>query len=83
MSQSQYSKLHNWFINLSACSRRRSRLEQSGRLDVTLHCQRNGNYEELQCDLGVCWCAEPKTGALKIGTAVVHESLWNLLPCCK
>lgn len=67
----------------SACSRHRARLEAEGRLDVTLHCARNGNYEKLQCDSGVCWCADPKTGVTLPGTRVVPHGLWNLLPCCK
>lgn len=67
----------------SACSRHRARLEAEGRLDVTLHCARNGNYEKLQCDSGVCWCADPKTGVTLPGTRVVPRGLWNLLPCCK
>lgn len=69
-------------ISFLACSRHRAKLESDGRLDVTLHCARNGNYEQLQCDSGVCWCADPKTGVTLPGTRVVQEGLWKLLPCC-
>lgn len=64
-----------------ACSRRRADLEAEGRIDVTLHCTPDGNYEELQCDRGVCWCAEPQTGTQQPGTRAVPEDLWTLLPC--
>lgn len=66
-----------------ACSRHRYNLEKSGRIDVTLHCSSNGNYENLQCDSGVCWCANEKTGKVVAGTRVVPESMWKLLPCCE
>lgn len=69
-------------ISFLACSRHRAKLEADGRLDVTLHCARNGNYEQLQCDSGVCWCADPKTGVTLPGTRVVQKGLWKLLPCC-
>ncbi|XP_055538018.1 uncharacterized protein LOC129725806 [Wyeomyia smithii] len=64
-----------------ACSRRRAKLESEGRTGVTLHCTQNGNYEELQCDSGVCWCADQHSGDPLVGTTVVHASLWQLLPC--
>ncbi|XP_053664762.1 thyroglobulin-like [Anopheles marshallii] len=64
-----------------ACSRRRAELEAEGRIDVTLHCTQNGNYEELQCDQDVCWCADAKTGTQKPGTRAVSAELWTLLPC--
>uniref|UniRef100_A0A182TCP7 Thyroglobulin type-1 domain-containing protein n=1 Tax=Anopheles maculatus TaxID=74869 RepID=A0A182TCP7_9DIPT len=41
----------------------------------------NGNFEELQCDSGLCWCADEFTGSVQLGTTVVHDSLWQLLPC--
>lgn len=44
---------------------------------------RNGNYEPLQCDSGVCWCAEEQTGRIVNGTRPVPENLWTKLPCCK
>ncbi|GAB0090429.1 Thyroglobulin type-1 domain-containing protein [Sergentomyia squamirostris] len=64
-----------------ACSRKRHQMEQEGRNDVTLHCQQNGNYEELQCDSGTCWCADPATGFIEKDTIAVPEHLWTLLPC--
>lgn len=78
--QSLRSACHSF---LPACSRRRDKLEKEGRFDVTLHCTQNGNYEELQCDSGLCWCADELTGSVQLGTTVVHESLWELLPCCE
>uniref|UniRef100_A0A8W7P4E7 Thyroglobulin type-1 domain-containing protein n=1 Tax=Anopheles coluzzii TaxID=1518534 RepID=A0A8W7P4E7_ANOCL len=64
-----------------ACSRRRADLEAEGRFDVTLHCTPDGNYEQLQCDQGVCWCADSETGTQTAGTRAVPEELWSLLPC--
>lgn len=64
------------------CSRHRFNLEAKGIIS-TLHCQQNGNYEELQCDAGVCFCVETKTGQLQAGTKVLPDSLWTKLPCCK
>ncbi|XP_063702893.1 uncharacterized protein LOC134832705 [Culicoides brevitarsis] len=63
-----------------ACSRHRSKLEASGRIS-TLHCQQNGNYEELQCDGGACFCVDTKTGQLLAGTKVLPDNLWTKLPC--
>lgn len=65
-----------------SCSKRRFELEQQG-IYTTFHCQQNGNYENLQCDLGVCFCVDPMTGILQPGTVVVPENLWTMLPCCK
>lgn len=65
-----------------ACSRHRFKLEAEGHIS-TLHCQQNGNYEELQCEAGVCFCVEPKTGHLQAGTKVLPDTLWTQLPCCK
>lgn len=66
-----------------ACSRRRSQLEEAGRNDVSFHCAANGDYEEMQCDSGICWCAEPGTGRIQAGTIAVPEPLWDMLPCCE
>lgn len=66
-----------------ACSRQRFYAEMNGRIDVTLHCQDNGNFERLQCDSGVCWCADEMTGFIEQDTFAVPESLWTFLPCCK
>ncbi|XP_055628408.1 uncharacterized protein LOC129769900 isoform X2 [Toxorhynchites rutilus septentrionalis] len=64
-----------------ACSRLRADLEATGRRDVTLHCTANGNFEELQCDDGLCWCVEPKAGRAWPNSPVVPLSLWKHLPC--
>ncbi|XP_019933156.3 uncharacterized protein LOC109623117 isoform X2 [Aedes albopictus] len=64
-----------------ACSRRRSDLEAAGRQDVTLHCSADGNFETLQCDGGVCWCADPKTGEPWPRVPAVLPSMWQKLPC--
>lgn len=47
----------------------------------TLHCDSKGNFEELQCDVGLCWCVEPKTG--KLLSPMVPEQAMTKLPCCK
>jgi len=52
---------------------------QEGRSDVSLHCDEKGNYEELQCDKGRCWCIQPKTG--EATSIVLPVTLWHLLPC--
>lgn len=72
---------YNYFF--SACSRKRYALEANGRLDVTLHCSSNGNYEEIQCDSGICWCADSRNGRVVLGTRAVPEHMWTMLPCCK
>ncbi|KAG5681650.1 hypothetical protein PVAND_011065 [Polypedilum vanderplanki] len=80
-------KLFGWdwwrnAINMTcACSRQRFRAETTGRLDVTLHCLPNGNFERLQCDMGICWCADEQFGHIEKGTIAVPESLWTYLPC--
>ncbi|XP_073947524.1 uncharacterized protein [Choristoneura fumiferana] len=61
-----------------ACSRRRAELEAQGEL-VTLHCTQSGDYELLQCDNDLCWCAQPKTGQPL--APPVHQKNLNLLPC--
>lgn len=65
------------------CSRQRFEETAKGRTDVTLHCKSNGDFEALQCDSGVCWCADETTGNLVDGTLAVPDDLWTLLPCCK
>ncbi|XP_049874767.1 uncharacterized protein LOC126372878 isoform X2 [Pectinophora gossypiella] len=62
-----------------ACSRRRAELESAGRQDVTLHCTSAGDFEPLQCDDGLCWCAQPKTGQ-PTGLPVLEQDM-SLLPC--
>ncbi|KAJ8713368.1 hypothetical protein PYW07_013738 [Mythimna separata] len=61
-----------------ACSRRRAELEAEDRV-VTLHCTANGDYEPLQCDDGMCWCAQPRTGQPTVGP--IPEEDITLLPC--
>lgn len=65
-----------------ACSRRRADLEATGRNDVTLHCTSNGNFEPLQCDGGVCWCADAKSGERWPRVPIVLPAMWKKLPCC-
>lgn len=76
--------LNNEFTmtNNLACSRKRYKLESEGKIS-TLHCLSNGNYEPLQCDSGICWCAEEKTGRIVNGTRAVPQTMWMKLPCCK
>ncbi|GFG37486.1 hypothetical protein Cfor_09549 [Coptotermes formosanus] len=62
-----------------ACSRRVQELWDQGRKDVTLHCDEQGNYEELQCDNGICWCAEEKTGTPF--SRILPENMMTMLPC--
>ncbi|CAD0200711.1 unnamed protein product [Chrysodeixis includens] len=62
-----------------ACSRRRAELEAIGGRVVTLHCTQNGDYESLQCDDGMCWCAQPKTGFPTV-VPVPEKDMTNL-PC--
>lgn len=66
---------------MAACSRRRAELEKSENRIVTLHCTRTGDYEPLQCDNGLCWCAQPQTGQPTVGP--VHEADMRRLPCCE
>ncbi|XP_041987601.1 uncharacterized protein LOC121739287 isoform X2 [Aricia agestis] len=61
-----------------ACSRRRHELEATGR-SVTLHCTANGDYEPLQCDDGLCWCADPGSGQPTV--TPVPQADMKLLPC--
>ncbi|KAF2356713.1 Thyroglobulin type-1, partial [Trinorchestia longiramus] len=61
------------------CSRRRHELQQSGDVTTTLHCQTNGNYEELQCEDGWCYCVYPNNGTV-YGYQMPEPAI-NLLPC--
>lgn len=65
-----------------ACSRRKAQLEQAGKQLVTLHCSQNGNFEELQCMEGICWCSDPE-GMLQVDTIVLPKNMMEFLPCCK
>ncbi|CAH2091316.1 unnamed protein product [Euphydryas editha] len=62
-----------------ACSRKRNELEKSQNRISTLHCSSNGDYEQLQCDEGMCWCANPKTGQPTVPP--IPEPDMTLLPC--
>ncbi|CAB3260379.1 unnamed protein product [Arctia plantaginis] len=62
-----------------ACSRRRAELEAKENRTVTLHCTTSGDYEPLQCDDGLCWCAEPRTGQPTV--IPVPEEDMRRLPC--
>ncbi|CAK1556130.1 unnamed protein product [Leptosia nina] len=61
-----------------ACSTARKELEDAGHV-VTLHCTANGDYEPLQCNQGMCWCVEPKTGQPTV--IPIPEEDMKLLPC--
>ncbi|CAH4028797.1 uncharacterized protein LOC123710458 [Pieris brassicae] len=61
-----------------ACSRARRNLEEEGNV-VTFHCTSTGDYEPLQCNNGMCWCAEPKTGQPTV--TPVPEKDMTMLPC--
>lgn len=67
----------------TACSRKKADLEAWGRNAVTLHCDRMGNFERLQCDIekSLCWCVEPFTGDLT--APIVPFAALAKLPCCK
>ncbi|XP_056640131.1 uncharacterized protein LOC130447368 isoform X1 [Diorhabda sublineata] len=62
-----------------ACSRRKAELMADGRSFVAFHCNDLGNFEKLQCDSGVCWCAEEKTG--EPTSIIVPEKAMFKLPC--
>ncbi|XP_059470454.1 uncharacterized protein LOC132193659 [Neocloeon triangulifer] len=74
--QQWWSKAENMTC---ACSRKIEELKKKGRVDVTLHCTSDGNFDTLQCDSGICWCADEKTG-LTLGE-VVPQPMIELLPC--
>ncbi|XP_063985399.1 uncharacterized protein LOC135166769 [Diachasmimorpha longicaudata] len=63
-----------------ACSRRRAELRAT-RPDLSLHCTENGNYDELQCDNGLCWCTNPRTGQPL--ERIFPESMMKYLTCYK
>lgn len=65
-----------------ACSRLVAEMKKTlGRTDITIHCDDWGNFEKLQCDQGLCWCADTYTGDPY--TPIVPEKLMERLPCCK
>lgn len=84
----------DWWRNADkmtcACSRQRFKAESSGRLDVTLHCLPNGNFERLQCDMEICWCAEELYGMIFASLLLIailfflkEQSKMGLLPYLK
>ncbi|PSN41091.1 hypothetical protein C0J52_10608 [Blattella germanica] len=75
--ENQWQKAENMTC---ACSRRVEALkEEQNRKDVTLHCTQEGNYEELQCDDGLCWCSDEKTGLPT--SRILPESMMKMLYC--
>ncbi|CAB3388066.1 Hypothetical predicted protein [Cloeon dipterum] len=74
--QQWWSKAENMTCG---CSRKIEALKQQGRVDVTIHCTEDGNFDTLQCDSGVCWCADNITGQT-LGE-VVPEPMMQMLPC--
>ena len=46
------------------------------REDVSLHCTELGNYETLQCDLGLCWCVHPRL----VGTILIIYLPYHHIP---
>eukprot|EP00095_Tigriopus_kingsejongensis_P010555 maker-scaffold421_size176100-snap-gene-0.25 protein:Tk10555 transcript:maker-scaffold421_size176100-snap-gene-0.25-mRNA-1 annotation:"hypothetical protein DAPPUDRAFT_300097" len=67
-----------------ACSRKYWELTQTirdtiGREDVSLHCELNGDFEGIQCDMDRCWCVNPETGAAL--TKPLHLNMARALPC--
>ncbi|XP_046403639.1 uncharacterized protein LOC124169172 [Ischnura elegans] len=74
----------SWWKNAKnmtcACSREAALIKETlGRTDVSLHCSLDGNYEQLQCDDHLCWCADFKTGVPIV--EVVPDTMMTLLPC--
>ena len=42
---------------------------------MSLHCDHIGNFEELQCDNGNCWCVLPQTGQIFIIIVIVITAI--------
>lgn len=69
------------FFLPTECSRLINDLKKDqDNIDVTFHCSTNGNFERLQCNRGMCYCANVYTG--QPYSAVVPEQWWTILPCC-
>ena len=49
--------------------------------DLTYHCSNNGNFEPLQCNRGMCYCANVQTG--QPVSFAVNAAMWKTLPCCE
>jgi hypothetical protein len=47
---------------------------------ATLHCRTNGNYENVQCEGGWCYCVHPENGT--VYGYQMPEPAMNLLKCC-
>ena len=69
----------------TVCSRLVEKLktdqDKDKNMDLTFHCSSNGNFEPLQCNRGMCYCADEYTGQPR--SFFVPEKLWRVLPCCK
>ncbi|XP_055377151.1 uncharacterized protein LOC129609244 [Condylostylus longicornis] len=64
-----------------ACSLLKYKMERQGLHGNTMHCDKMGNFEELQCMDGMCWCADTLTGEIQNNTRAVPETMWKFLPC--
>uniref|UniRef100_A0A4D5RKZ0 Putative thyroglobulin type i repeat protein n=1 Tax=Ixodes scapularis TaxID=6945 RepID=A0A4D5RKZ0_IXOSC len=66
-----------------ACSRQMTARKRQRRSDwmagPQIHCDSRGNYEELQCEGELCYCADPMTGK-PTGHLVLIQQI-SLLPC--
>ena len=45
-------------------------------------CDSGGNWERLQCNSGICFCVDPKTGKPTPDKAALYGALQSLA-CCK
>lgn len=62
------------------CSRLVEDLKKDNKnIDLTYHCSSNGNFEPLQCNRGMCYCANVLSGQ-PISYAV-SAPMWKTLPC--
>lgn len=69
-------------ITATECSRLVEDLKKDNKnIDLTYHCSSNGNFEPLQCNRGMCYCANVLSGQ-PISYAV-SAPMWKTLPCCK
>ena len=65
----------------AVCSRLVDDLKKNpDNMDMTYHCSPNGNFEPLQCNRGLCYCANVYSGQ-PISYSVA-EQWWTTLPCC-
>ena len=71
------------FFSFKECSRfvdEIHKINEEKKSEVTLHCDNIGNFEPLQCDQDVCWCAHTITGFPY--TLMVPLKMMTSLPCC-